>query len=262
MRHVPYFPMLPETNVREGFLRDEDYDKLADASSQVGLWLRTLLAIYHDFGWRKSEAARHLRVSQIDLSDRTILLSRHSTKNGKPKRLRMSAEVFGLLSACIGGKQPDALAITRADGSPVGDFRKAWRSLCIGVGLGKLLCRVCGKVATKASACECGSTALRYDGLLVHDLRRTGVRNLRRLGFAEKTIMEISGHRTASVFRRYDVTDEADLAQVALALDRKRAKRDTVPLETGADDLAQLRHKSPSSESADSLLTAQDVRIQ
>ena len=67
----------------------------------------------------------------------------------------------------------------------------------------------------------------------MHDLRRTGVRNLRRLGFAEKTIMEISGHKTAEIFRRYDITDEADLAEVAAALDRKREA-----------DKSQLSHSS------------------
>jgi len=39
-----------------------------------------------------------------------------------------------------------------------------------------------------------------------------------RLGFAEKTIMEIRGHKTASVFPRYNVVDEADLAEGAAAL--------------------------------------------
>jgi len=76
LRHVPYFPMLPENNVREGFLRDEDHGKLSDAAAKVGLWMRSLLALYHNFGWRKAEAAEHLRVSQIDLEGRSILLSR------------------------------------------------------------------------------------------------------------------------------------------------------------------------------------------
>jgi hypothetical protein len=111
-----------------------------------------------------------------------------------PKRARISQEVFELLSACVANKKPEDMVITRDDGSPVGDFRKAWRKLCISVGLGRMLCRTCGKVATE-SKCECGSLDLKYDGLLVHDLRRTSVRNLGRLGFAEKTIMEISGTR-------------------------------------------------------------------
>ena len=97
----------------------------------VGLWLRTLLAVYYNYGWRRAEAAQHLEVGQIDLVGRTILLSRRSTKNKEPKRARMSQEVFELLSACVEGKKKPE------DGSPAGDFRKAWRSLRISVGLGR-----------------------------------------------------------------------------------------------------------------------------
>jgi hypothetical protein len=45
--------------------------------------------------------------------------------------------------------------------------------------------------------------------------------------------VEISGHRTAEVFRRCDITDEQELAEVAAALDRKREA-----------DLSQLCHNS------------------
>lgn len=254
LRHVPYFPMLSEENVREGFLRDEDYGKLADGAAKVGLWLRTLLAVYYNFGWRKAEAAEHLKVGQIDLAGRTILLSRRSTKNKEPKRARMSQEVFELLSACVAGKKAEDTAITREDGLPIGDFRKTWRALCISVGLGRMLCRTCGKVATKIR-CECGSQDLKYDGLLVHDLRRTSVRNLRRLGFAEKTIMEISGHKTAHIFRRYDIVDESDLAAVAEALDRKREQQQS-------EVVSQLSHNSASSSEALKREGAENVRIQ
>jgi integrase len=46
-------------------------------------------------------------------------------------------------------------------------------------------------------------------GRLIHDLRRTAARDMRRQGLSESDIMALAGWETTSMFRRYAIRDEA-----------------------------------------------------
>jgi integrase len=194
VRACPVIPMYKESDPRTGFLEDAQYTPLAMECSKRGLWLRALLTTAYTFAFRKGELLS-LRVKQIDLASGTIRLEAGTTKNGECRVIVMTREVATLLTACIIGKQPDDFVFTRKNGKPVAGFRKIWETVCTRAGV---------------------------PGLLFHDLRRSGVRNLRRLGVQESVAMRISGHKTRSVFERYNIIDGADLADAASKLDTKQ----------------------------------------
>ena len=50
----------------------------------------------------------------------------------------------------------------------------------------------------------------KYVGITPHDMRRSAIRNFRKAGISESEGMKISGHRTNSVYKRYDIIDEED----------------------------------------------------
>lgn len=72
------------------------------------------------------------------------------------------------------------------------------------------------KAFTKAWSAACRAAGC--PGRIPHDLRRTAVRNLIRAGVPDSVAMKITGHKTRSVFERYNITSKSDLTEAARKL--------------------------------------------
>jgi integrase len=237
VRAVPFFPMYKENPARKGFLDDDQYTLLARQCNQEGLWFRALLTTAYSFAFRKGELL-NLRVRQVDLASRQIRLEAGTTKNGEGRIAPMTDEAFTLLTACVIGKQKNDYVFTRPaakpglPAEPVRGFRRRWAKVCCAVGLGELVCPDCypelreQTIDAKRRCSACGKKwkrqQLKYVGLLFHDLRRSGVRNLIRVGVQQKVAMTISGHKTAAVFQRYNIVDERDIMDAGRKLNEKQ----------------------------------------
>lgn len=57
-----------------------------------------------------------------------------------------------------------------------------------------------------------------HPGKLLHDFRRTAVRNLERAGVPRSVAMKLVGHKTESIYRRYAIVDAGMLRDGAAKL--------------------------------------------
>jgi integrase len=157
-------------------------------------------------GWRKGEVlALEWRDVTLDRTREgailggTVRLRAQHSKNKRPRVVALRGALLELMERRVACRQLDCLRVFHRAGGRV-PVRKAWAAACAATG---------------------------FAGLLFHDLRRSAVRNMVRAGVPERVAMRISGHRTRSVFDRYDITSEADLEAAAEQTSRYVAEKCT-----------------------------------
>jgi integrase len=187
--HVPTTPRLKEAEPRKGFLEPAEFVKLRGA---LPAGLRDAISFLYLSGWRKG-AMRSLNWSRDaelehdaegNITGGSIHLAPENSKNKEPWTLPLTGEVLEVIRNAWQNRKDDCPYIFHDAGIPIGDFRKAWRKACQAVGL---------------------------DALLVHDLRRSCARNLVRAGVPERIAMNFTGHKTRSMFDRYNIVGDSDL---------------------------------------------------
>jgi integrase len=197
---VPRLPAkLAENNVRKGFFEREDFLRHRAALPEA---LKPVTTFAYWTGCRKGEILQ-LRWLQVDLENRTVRLEPGETKNDEPRIVPLDGELLDMLrmqKQIRNEKWPKCPWIFfRNGGKRIKSIRGPWDAACEAAGL-----------------VDENGDAMR----LLHDLQRTGVRNLIRAVVPEKIAMQISGHKTRSVFDRYNIVDERDLHEAARRVTR------------------------------------------
>jgi integrase len=201
----PKITLLDENNVREGFFEREQFEAVR---AVLPTPLQPLVTFAYLTGWRIRSEVQPLQWRQVDLEAGVVRLEVGKTKNKKGRSFpfHVLPELHELLM-----RQRELTTATelkharkiphvfhRFGGKPIRDFYTAWDEACWKVGL-----------ATK----DPDSSKIITNERLLHDFRRTAVRNLVRRGVNERVAMLLTGHKTPSVFARYDIINERDLTE-------------------------------------------------
>ncbi|MGD0992871.1 MAG: site-specific integrase [Gemmatimonadales bacterium] len=183
-------------NARAGFFERAEFEKVRKELPEP---LRPVMAFAYLTGWRKREIL-NLRWRDVDFAGGMVRLEPGTTKNREGRAFPFGAlpELAALLKA-----QRDATSaverergaiiewVFHRNGEPIRSYDVAWRSACERAGV---------------------------PGRLVHDFRRSAVRNLERAGVSRSVARKITGHKTEAVYNRYAIVAESDLNDAAKKL--------------------------------------------
>ncbi len=184
----PVINKLKLDNARQGFVDPADFARLLAA---LPGHLKGFAEFLYLTSWRAGEA-RTLVWADVDLPGRAIRLKAEHSKNGKARLIKLSGRLLEVVEEAAANRLPQCFNVFHLKGKPLSDCRRAWATACKAAGL---------------------------TGLLLHDLRRSGIRNMVRAGIPESVAMKVSGHKTRTTFERYNIVSETDLDDAAIALD-------------------------------------------
>jgi integrase len=121
---------------------------------------------------------------EVDLAGGVIRLTPRRSKTKIGRLLPISAPLQQVLKRRQRRRRPQSPYVFHRDGVTVRAWRTALRDAC-----------------RKA----------KVPHRLLHDCRRTAARNLIRAGVPERVAMMLTGHKTRSVFDRYNIVNEQEL---------------------------------------------------
>jgi integrase len=199
LERMPLFPKrLEENPPRDGFFEHEEYLKVRSRLPQS---FQDVLDFAYYSGWRRQEILG-LSWSEVDLAGGVIRLTPQRSKTKTGRVLPISAPLQQVLNRRQRRRRSSSPHVFQRDGVTVRAWRTALRDAC-----------------RKA----------KVPHRLLHDCRRTAARNLIRAGVPERVAMLLTGHKTRSVFDRYNIVNEQELLTAGERLATYVADRQSRP---------------------------------
>jgi len=217
---LPDMVLLSEKgNARKGFFSEEEFRLL---HAHLPADLKDFCRFAYLTGWRRNEIRT---LSWSDIESNTARLRSENSKNRESRCVPLTGELKHIMERRKQDRFVDGVLtgfVFHRHGEPIGEFKKSWSTACVTAGLGAMACPRCGEPPQEGQKTRCKKCRRQrtYTGKIFHDFRRTAARNLLRAGVGEKTCMEILGHKTRSMFDRYNITSERDLSEAMEKLEK------------------------------------------
>jgi integrase len=200
----PYMSMLKESNARAGFFEPEAFESVVRHLPED---LRGLVRFGSLTGWRIKSEVQTLQWSQVDDAAGEVRLNPGTTKNSEGRVFPITDAMRTILDT----QREASKQLKRAGTICPWVF---FRMVAEGRGGPKTPVPILSITHSWNAACR----AAGCPGRIPHDLRRTAVRNFVRAGIPERVAMQLSGHKTPSVFARYNIVSGGDLKDAARRL--------------------------------------------
>jgi integrase len=186
---IPLIEKFREDNARQGFFEKEEVERLVSFLPED---LKDFVWFAYFSGWRKGEIAK---LEWRDIEGDVVRLRPEISKTKDGRVLILVGELAEIIERRRALRSDlNPLVFRRENGEPVRRFYRSWK------------------------------TALRKAGIpeerVFHGLRRTSVRNMTRAGVSRQVAKQISGHKTDSMFNRYDIVSEEDIREGLLKTQR------------------------------------------
>jgi len=201
----PHIELLPEHNARQGFFEPE---QLQAVLRHLPEDVRPVVEFAALTGWRVTSEVLTREWRHVDFQSGEVRLDRYESKNKEPRVFVMTRELRALLEK----QHAEHERLKKKNQVCPSVF---FRMVALGR-KGPLRPRPI-KTISKAFKTACRKAGC--PGRILHDLRRTAVRRFVRSGIPERVAMQLTGHKTRSVFERYNIVSDGDLREAARKLD-------------------------------------------